>query len=141
MFYIYKITNILNGKIYIGKTTDTIENRWKQHKRDAFRERNQNRPLYSAIRKYGIDNFIIEKVEEVSTEKILNDREIYWIKYYNTYKNGYNATLGGDGKILLDYNYVYNVYLSTKTIKETARICKCSKETVAKIIKKMGGNE
>ena len=55
--YIYKITNNINNKIYIGKTNLTIEKRFKEHCRDAFRERNEKRPLYAAMRKYGIQKF------------------------------------------------------------------------------------
>ena len=60
MPYIYKITNVLNGKMYIGKTSSTIEERWKEHRHDATRKSKEYRPLYSAIQKYGADNFIIE---------------------------------------------------------------------------------
>ena len=57
------------------------------------------------MNKYGIENFIIEEIEEVDVKE-LSIREIYWIEYYNSYKNGYNATLGGDGKILYDYDLI-----------------------------------
>lgn len=60
MPYIYKITNALNGKMYIGKTSSTIEERWKEHRQEATRQSKKHRPLYSAIQKYGADNFIIE---------------------------------------------------------------------------------
>ena len=76
MPYIYKITNKINDKIYVGKTLDTIENRWREHKNDYQKRRNEKRPLYSAMRKYGIDNFFIEKIEECSIDEI-NSREIY----------------------------------------------------------------
>lgn len=50
MPYIYKITNKINDKIYVGKTLDTIENRWREHKNDYQKRRNEKRPLYSAMR-------------------------------------------------------------------------------------------
>jgi hypothetical protein len=53
--------------------------------------------LYDAINKYGSENFSIEEVEECSPE-VLNDREVYWIEQYGSFKNGYNATRGGEGK-------------------------------------------
>lgn len=53
--YIYKITNKINGKVYIGKTTKTVQERWKEHLRESRTERSENRPLYRAIRKYGVD--------------------------------------------------------------------------------------
>ena len=101
--YIYKVTNLINQKAYIGKTVGSIEERWKEHKRDC--KRFSDRPLYRALNKYGIDNFKVELVEEVDI-KNLSEREIYWIGYYHTYTEGYNATLGGDGKILYDYDLI-----------------------------------
>lgn len=103
MSYIYKITNDINDKIYIGKTNNSIEKRFKEHCQDAFRDRNEKRPLYSAMRKYGIEKFHIELIEE--TDKA-EEREIYWIEFYNGYTKGYNATKGGDGKVLYDHQKI-----------------------------------
>lgn len=96
MGYIYKITNIINQKSYIGLTTRTVEERWQEHLR-AMQNYKEKRPLYSALYKYGISNFTVETIEEINNEQ-LEEREKYWIAYYDTYYNGYNATLGGDGK-------------------------------------------
>lgn len=87
---IYKCTNFINGKAYIGQTISTIEKRWKGHckcKRKCH--------FSSAIRKYGTQCWKLEIIEEVSSRELLNDREIYWIAYYDTFKNGYNSTSGG----------------------------------------------
>ena len=62
MSYIYKIINDINDKIYVGKTDFSIEKRFKEHCADAFRERNEKRPLYAAMRKYGIEHFHIELI-------------------------------------------------------------------------------
>lgn len=102
MAYIYKITNNINGKIYIGKTCNTIEHRLKEHIRDSRKKQLEIRPLYRAMNKYGAENFSIEEIEECPTE-IVSDREQYWIAYYRGYEEGYNATKGGDGKVL--YNH------------------------------------
>lgn len=93
---IYKITNLVNQKLYIGATTllDPYT-RWKEHQRAARKDSCKNRPLYMALNKYGVDNFSFEIIEY--TEDIV-EREIYWIDFYNTYHEGYNATLGGEGK-------------------------------------------
>ena len=70
MAYIYQITNHANGKIYIGKTERTIQERWYEHCRDCIKDRYYDRPLYRARRKYGISNFTIEEmVEKDKTEE------------------------------------------------------------------------
>lgn len=134
MAFIYKITNQLNQKCYIGKTMLSIQERWIQHLRDAVKDNCNNRPLYKAINKYGKDNFIIEQIEECS-DKIVNEREQYWIKYYNSYHNGYNATLGGDGKAYIDYDLVCEVYQKEQNITKTAKIVGCSTDSVSYILK------
>lgn len=100
MGFIYKITNNINNKIYIGKTTQTVGRRFTEHKRDS---KTRNTYLYYAMRKYGIENFFIDTIEEVPNQE-LNDREIYWIDFYksNNNENGYNLTSGGDGKSHVD---------------------------------------
>lgn len=92
---IYKITNLINGNIYIGQSID-IENRFKTHKSRAFNEneREYEKPLYQAFRKYGLENFSFEIIEECEKEE-LNNKEIYYIKFYNSYNNGYNCSIGG----------------------------------------------
>lgn len=133
MPYIYKITNKINKKIYIGKTTLTVEGRWKEHCRDYKRERYEKRPLYSAMRKYGIDNFFIEEVEKCDIE-LLNKRECFWIEYYGSFKNGYNATKGGDGTTYADYDLIYQLYLSGKTIKEIGKLTNYCTDTISKAL-------
>lgn len=107
MAYIYQITNTVNGKQYIGKTESTVDKRFKEHCYDAFRDRNEKRPLYVAMRKYGVENFIVETLEETNNP---NEREMYWINQKNTYRNGYNVTLGGDGTKYVDENAVIEAY-------------------------------
>lgn len=89
MGFIYKITNTINGKAYIGQTRRTIKWRFDQHKNC-----NKKYALYYAIDKYGIKNFKVEQLEECDNSK-LDEREIYWIEFYNTYHKGYNMTKGG----------------------------------------------
>lgn len=97
---IYKITNQVNGKVYIGQSVN-ISNRWKQHKNAAFKESSDeyNYPLYQAIRKYGLENFTFEVIEECSSED-LNFKEEHYISLYESYPpdkgKGYNQTLGGN---------------------------------------------
>lgn len=119
MAYIYQIINDINDKIYIGKTEFSIEKRWQEHCADAFRDRNEKRPLYSAMRKYGIEHFHIELLEETENPE---EREIYWIENKRSFKNGYNATMGGDGRKYIDYDLVIATYQEVQNIAETARI-------------------
>ena len=134
MAYIYKIINDVNDKIYIGKTLETIDRRWKEHCRSYNRERCEKRPLYNAINKYGIENFHMEQIEECSNE-LSSEREIYWINYYNSYKEGYNATLGGDGKTSIDYNVVVDLYLKLQNCSKVAKELGISPDTISKILR------
>lgn len=93
---IYKITNLVNGKAYIGLSTN-IAARWSQHKSHY---KKGDTILYKAMIKYGFENFIFEIVELCSKEK-LGEMEKFYIKKYRTYVGfkdckGYNATLGGE---------------------------------------------
>ena len=134
MGYIYLITNKINNKKYVGKTIHSIEKRWKEHIRDSKKEKCEIRPLYRAIRKYGAENFSIKEIDTGQGEE-LSSKEQYWIRHYNTYEDGYNATLGGDGKILLDYNEIIRTYLTMHNATEVARTLNCSTDSVYKILK------
>lgn len=94
---IYKIENLINHHIYVGQSVN-IEKRWKREKQIAFLKNSEgyNYPLSRAFRKYGIENFSFEIIEECPVLQ-LNEREKYWIQYYNSFYNGYNQTLGGEG--------------------------------------------
>lgn len=129
MAYIYKIVNEVNGKVYIGKTNYTIQKRFKEHLHDRNRRKMQKRPLYAAMNKYGPENFTVHLVEEVPVQKA-SQREIYWIKYYNSYHNGYNATFGGDGKPYMDYKAISQKYKEIGNEIETAKCCNCCVDTV-----------
>ena len=127
---IYLIENQLNKHKYIGKTYLTIEERWKQHKKDAKKDDCLHHPLYAAINKYGIDNFIITLIEETEN---LEEREKYWIAYYNSYYDGYNATTGGDGRPYIKYSdeEIINKYLETQSIQETAKYFQIGTDSVS----------
>ena len=134
MPYIYKITNQINGKSYIGKTLKTIEDRWKEHISESQKTQEEHRPLYSAFKKYGVENFLIEEIETCSDLE-LSDREKYWIEYFGTFKNGYNATLGGDGRSYLDYDVLVETYKQVQNLTKTAEICNCDVDHLSSILK------
>ena len=106
---IYKITNKVNNKSYIGQTRYTLQFRWNQHL-----HKKDNTYFHNAISKYGKDNFSLEILEECDVEK-LNDREIFYIAKFDTFNNGYNLTIGGDGnrRLTLDdkYGEIKSLYL------------------------------
>ena len=127
MAYIYQITNDINEKIYIGKTESSIENRFKEHCNDAFRERNEKRPLYAAMRKYGIEHFHIKLIEETNDPE---EREKYWIEKLGSFKYGYNATIGGDGKRYADYDLIYSLYNQGNNYKQIHEITHYDDHTI-----------
>lgn len=97
MGFIYKITNNLNNLIYVGQTTKSLNNRYWIHVNDSKRlDRYKGSKLYNAMRKYGFNHFKIELIEETENTQ-LDEREKYWINYYNSKNNGYNMTLSGQG--------------------------------------------
>lgn len=131
MGLIYCISNDINEKKYIGLTTQTLEKRWKEHCRSAKNIKMiEKRPLYDAMNKYGIEHFSIIIIEDNIDNNILPQREQYWIKYYNSYYNGYNATIGGDGKatprIIEQYDLdgkLLNIFYDSQTACSTLNIC------------------
>ena len=136
MGYIYIIKNSINEKVYIGQTIRNIEIRWKEHLRHS---NSQDQPLYKAMQKYGKQNFYIQQLEECP-DTFLNERESYWIKQFDSYNNGYNATLGGQdnftmtSKVEQVLNLWYNKYTVNKIVEETG----LNVETVRSYLNKNG---
>ena len=95
---IYKITNRINGKVYIGQTIHTLEQRWKQHLKNA--RNGVKTHLYSAIRKYGEENFEPEIICSADTKEELNLLETHYIQEYNSIDVGYNMVDGGNNNVM-----------------------------------------
>lgn len=133
MGYIYKITNKINNKSYIGQTITPIKVRMYKHYSHA---KTATSGIDFAIQKYGKENFIIEQLCECNNE-CLNDQERYYIHYYDTYNNGYNLTIGGQDistKIQLNEQQLITDYLEGKTVKELAKEYNCSEKTISNIL-------
>lgn len=143
MPHIYKIINLINNKLYIGKThIPNIHQRFQQHIFDAKKPHREHKPLYDAVNKYGAENFKIKLIETVESDKIACERENYWIIHFRTYigfadYNGYNATLGGDGKQYIDKENIKETLLKfpDKTSEQIAEICNCCSDTVREVAK------
>lgn len=121
---IYKITNNINKRCYIGQSIN-IYKRWNQHKYNS----SKSSIIHLAIKKYGVENFSFEIIEQCS-QKQLNEREVYWINYYNSYNEGYNLTRGGDGNYQYDYDIFLKLWNEKYNEKEIAQILQCSTDTV-----------
>ena len=119
--FVYKITNIVNKKIYIGKTSSKVnkpQHRFRKHELNAFsanQERRDECPkLYRSIRKYGIQNFTFEIIGEYSTETRALRHEKLFIKKFDSFRNGLNSSIGGDHPISGKNNPMYGKgYLRT----------------------------
>jgi group I intron endonuclease len=96
MCIIYKITNSFTNKCYIGYTSKSADERWSQHVRRSFKKK-LNCKFDNALRKYNITTWTVEILEENLSVTESKQKEIYYIQLFNSYNNGYNSTLGGDG--------------------------------------------
>ena len=135
MPYIYVITNDINNKKYVGKTSLTIKERFAEHLRDCRKTTEEKRPLYDAINKYGAEHFHIEEIEKTIDDITASERENYYINKLRTYVGfddcqGYNATYGGDGKRLYDYKQLAEAYKKLGTVKAVTEEFKCDEQTV-----------
>lgn len=122
MGIIYKAVNNINGDSYIGQTIGSFQVRKNTHKYEAENDY-YDIHFHRAIRKYGFDNFEWKIIEEVDDNK-LNEKEVYYIKMFDTFKNGYNSTIGGDsGYILSDEarNKISNIHMGKVNSDETKR--------------------
>ena len=135
--FIYKITNNVNGKVYIGQTIQTVKERFYQHCATKCSDSVLNMAIHRAIKKYGKSNFIIEVIEEVDKDS-LNDREKFWIEYYNSYNNGYNSTRGGQDSSThckeLDTESIIKEYNSGKSLRSIGNTFKVDKQTIKDLL-------
>lgn len=96
MHVIYLLQNLVNGKVYVGKTEKSAHERFEEHIKEA--QRGSDRRLCQALRKHGHENFSVTVIEQVSDE-VSSDRERHWVAHYQSknYQFGYNMTDGGEG--------------------------------------------
>lgn len=129
MYYIYKIENLVNGKKYIG-LTDNIKRRRNRHFTDLNCNRHDNHFLQKEYNIYGKDNFSFEKIYEGDiTPKEIGEKEKEYIKYYDSYLNGYNQNEGGNfgpsnGGSKLIQSDILNILAATEFLKAPGGIIK-----------------
>lgn len=136
---IYIIKNNINDKVYIGQTTTDIKTRFNQHcKNSTLKSRHYK--IYNAIKKYGKENFYIEVLESDIGINKLDEREIYYIEEYNSFKKGYNSTKGGGGRVInkeYDEEKIVYLYKQGKSLKEIGFLYNVSGTTISRALHKL----
>lgn len=129
---IYIIYNNFDNQVYIGKTSRSIEERWKEHLRDY--KKFPSRKLYNAFLNNGIENFFIEELKINATET----DESSLIKEFDSYYNGYNSTLGGEGSPLydIDVKEAYSLYNKTEKLSLVAEYFGVDRTTLSNLFKR-----
>lgn len=146
---IYKAENIINGKIYVGQTIKSLNERKQQHLLKA--KKGEGYKFHRALSYWGEQNFIWDILEEVSTVQQLKEREHYWIEYYKSYEYGYNLTKGDSNPMNFSESKQYHdSVMRSKEVRE--KISKTMKVRIAegkffteehrnKISQKLKGNK
>lgn len=136
---IYIIKNNINDKVYIGQTITNIKTRFNQHcKNSTLKSRHYK--IYNAIKKYGKENFYIEVLESNIEIDKLDEREIYYIEKYNSFKKGYNSTKGGDGRVInkeYDEEKIVYLYKQGKSMKEIGFLYNVSEATISRLLNRL----
>lgn len=135
MGFIYIIKNKINDKVYVGQTTKTVEERFKQHKK--LSKSSSNQLIHKAIKKYGKENFYIETLE-CCENILLDEREIIFIKLYNSFKDGYNLCEGGNQakrqRIALPEEEIISMYSSGKSSRFISELHGVSHGTILNVV-------
>ena len=139
---IYIIENDVNDKVYIGQTSDTIEGRFRPHIYEAIRWDRKRAKFQDALREIGAEHFRIRELERCSIDE-LNEREIYYIKKYDSYNNGYNSTEGGDGirPYIADADiqeFVKELTCGQYSALDLAQKYRCTPKTINSIARSLG---
>lgn len=150
--YIYKVTNKINNKVYIGQTVLSVKRRWNQHKRNAKYseiDEHYNQHFARAILKYGPDNFLVEVLETIEGQRNevkekLNSLEIFYIAKFDSMNLGYNSTKGGESclgrinelssnsKPIIQYDYDGNIIAEYPCLAEAARLLNVHEDVIRK---------
>ena len=127
---IYKASSATTGKVYNGQTSQSLQERINQHNSHAYGCQ-YNYHFHNAIRKYGAEDFTYEIIEDgIKSVETLNEREKYWISYYNSYYDGYNSTMGGDGTVRRDDELIVKLFKDGYTTQEICEITGYNRQTI-----------
>ena len=132
---IYKVTNLLNGKVYIGQTKRSLDARWAQHCTDVnskiccFK-------LQKAIKEFGADNFSVKQIDSAESKEEADEKEVYWINYYNSMEEGYNTSPGGKAGGHRKKVKAVESGLVFDTIVDAAKHCAVSKGAISAVVDK-----
>lgn len=136
---IYKITNTINNKIYIGQTIQSLQNRWKRHCSNKGTIDELNMVIKKAILKYGKENFKIE-VLEICEYNQLDIKESFYINLYDSYNKGYNSTKGGKSGRTRDFfniekqEIIISLYKEGFSLRVLAKEFQVSKQTIKLVL-------
>lgn len=141
--FIYKITNLINDKVYIGQTIQRPLDRWyRRCQKSSLSKAEQNMAIKRAILKYGKNSFKFEVIETIDNynKELLDAKEIYWIAQHNSYYNGYNCTLGGSScakplKIAkAEHEDIIDLYNTGLSLRDIAKEYHVDKTTIKHIL-------
>lgn len=135
---IYIITNDINNKVYIGQTIQELKKRWHRHCQKSCSVSESKMAIKQAILKYGKEHFSIKELCQCSIEE-LNEKEIYYIQLYNSYKEGYNSTIGGQSstkplKLISEQSDIIDLYNLGFSFRDIAKEYQVDKATIKHII-------
>ena len=134
---IYKITNKITNKVYIGQSVSIYDRQFAHRSigKNPIQYNHKNQ-MYDDMFAFGLNNFTFEIIEQLSFSQ-LNEREKFWITYYDSYNNGYNLTRGGTGH-KYDYDEIYELWLQKIPASQIAKIFHTSSSTINTILDSLG---
>ena len=137
--FIYKATSKTTGKVYIGQSCQSLEKRMHQHLCRAITNYDPTNHFHNAIRKYGFLDFDFEIIEDNIIDNLtLDERERYWIEYYNSYYDGYNSTFGGESGLRRDDKVIEDLFHQGYTTKEICEKTGYNRSTIYDSYKVLG---
>ena len=134
---IYIIRNTINDKVYIGQTTMTVMERFKNHLEPATCKQRSTYKLYNAMNKYGKENFYVETLESNIPVGELDNKEIYYIEQFDSLNNGCNTAMGGNARRIYkwdDINEIISLFQQGIKAEDIAEKYKVCKETIFRIV-------